>query len=76
MCVEPVRLVHDDILLAKMRPGQEIVLEAHCARGTGAEHAKWSPVATAWCSTLSVVKRGLYMGSLTCDMPCPSPSDT
>ncbi len=46
------RLVHDDILLAKMRPGQEIVLEAHCARGTGAEHAKWSPVATAWCAAL------------------------
>ena len=46
------RLVHDDILLAKMRPGQEIVLEAHCVRGTGAEHAKWSPVATAWCATM------------------------
>ena len=51
-CAEPVSLVHDDILLAKMRPGQEIVLEAHCARGTGAEHAKWSPVATAWCAAL------------------------
>ncbi|CAL8469321.1 g8862 [Coccomyxa elongata] len=45
---EGARLVHDDILLAKMRPGQEIVLEAHCIRGIGAEHAKWSPVATAW----------------------------
>jgi hypothetical protein len=42
--------VHSDILLAKMRPGQEIVLEAHCTKGTGAEHAKWSPVATAWCA--------------------------
>ena len=40
--------VHKDILLAKLRPGQEIDLEAHCVRGTGAEHAKWSPVATAW----------------------------
>ena len=40
--------VHQDILLAKLRPGQEIDLEAHCVRGTGAEHAKWSPVATAW----------------------------
>jgi hypothetical protein len=42
------RLVHNDILLAKMRPGQQIVLEAHCTWGTGEEHAKWSPVATAW----------------------------
>ena len=40
--------LHDDILLAKMRPGQCIDLEAHCVKGVGAEHAKWSPVATAW----------------------------
>jgi DNA-directed RNA polymerase alpha subunit len=40
--------LHDDILVAKMRPGQCIDLEAHCVKGIGAEHAKWSPVATAW----------------------------
>jgi DNA-directed RNA polymerases I and III subunit RPAC1 len=27
---------------------QAIQLEAHCTKGTGKEHAKWSPVATAW----------------------------
>jgi DNA-directed RNA polymerase I and III subunit RPAC1 len=40
--------VHDDILLAKMRPGQAIELEAHATKGVGEEHSKWSPVATAW----------------------------
>ena len=42
------RPVHDDILLARLRPGQRIELEAHATVGTGAEHAKWSHVATAW----------------------------
>ncbi|KAJ3088606.1 DNA-directed RNA polymerases I and III subunit RPAC1 [Physocladia obscura] len=44
---DPPRPVHDDIVLAKMRPGQEIDLEVHCQKGIGKEHAKWSPVATA-----------------------------
>lgn len=30
---EGVAPVHDDILLAKMRPGQAIELEAHCIKG-------------------------------------------
>ena len=39
---------HDpDILLAKLRPGQEIDLTAHCVKGLGDDHAKFSPVATA-----------------------------
>ncbi|KAJ3052196.1 DNA-directed RNA polymerase core subunit rpc40 [Rhizophlyctis rosea] len=42
-----IRPVHDDVLLTKMRPGQEIELEVHCQKGIGKEHAKWSPVATA-----------------------------
>lgn len=43
-----IRPVLEDILLAKMRPGQSIELEAHCTKGIGMDHAKWSPVATAW----------------------------
>jgi DNA-directed RNA polymerase I and III subunit RPAC1 len=32
---------------AKLRPGQSIELEAHAHQGTGKDHAKYSPVATA-----------------------------
>lgn len=44
---EPVKPVHSDILIAKLRPGQGIELEAHGRRGIGKDHAKYSPVATA-----------------------------
>mmetsp|Transcript_684 Transcript_684/g.1907 ORF Transcript_684/g.1907 Transcript_684/m.1907 type:complete len:377 (+) Transcript_684:450-1580(+) len=42
-----IRPVHDDILLAVLRPGQEVDIELHCVKGIGKEHAKWSPVCTA-----------------------------
>ncbi|KAL8897480.1 MAG: hypothetical protein Q9192_002556 [Flavoplaca navasiana] len=42
-----IRPVHPDILLAKMRPGQCIDMDLHCIKGIGADHAKFSPVATA-----------------------------
>ncbi|GAA5912947.1 hypothetical protein JCM5296_002535 [Sporobolomyces johnsonii] len=43
----PPRPANPNILVAKMRGGQEIVAELHCNKGTGKDHAKWSPVATA-----------------------------
>jgi DNA-directed RNA polymerase I and III subunit RPAC1 len=42
-----VKALVPDILLAKLRPGQAISLEAHARRGIGKDHAKFSPVATA-----------------------------
>jgi DNA-directed RNA polymerase I and III subunit RPAC1 len=43
----PPRPVHPDILIAKLRPNQEIECELYCLKGTGRIHAKWSPVCTA-----------------------------
>jgi len=43
----PIAPVYDNILIAKLRPGQSIQLEAHCSKGIGQVHAKWSPVSTA-----------------------------
>ncbi|KAL8862827.1 MAG: hypothetical protein Q9178_000769 [Gyalolechia marmorata] len=42
-----IKSVHPDILLTKMRPGQCIDMKMHCVKGIGADHAKFSPVATA-----------------------------
>lgn len=36
-----------DIVITRLGRGQAISLEAHATLGTGAMHAKWSPVATA-----------------------------
>lgn len=44
---DEIKPVNPDILIAKLRPGQVIQLEIHCIKGIGADHAKFSPVATA-----------------------------
>lgn len=49
---EPLRIIHPDIVIAKMRPGQEIEARCHCVKGIGRDHAKFSPVATASYRTL------------------------
>jgi DNA-directed RNA polymerase I and III subunit RPAC1 len=40
-------MVHDDIILCKLRPGQAIEVTCFCHKGVGKDHAKFSPVATA-----------------------------
>ena len=44
---DPIAPVHPDILIAKLRPGQEISVDLHAIKGVGLDHAKFSPVATA-----------------------------
>lgn len=44
---EQPRMVNDDIIIAKLRPGQIIEAECHVTKGIGRSHAKWSPVCTA-----------------------------
>lgn len=51
----PVEPCDPDILLAKLRPGQEISLRVHCILGIGSDHAKFSPVATASYRLLPVI---------------------
>ncbi|KAH9879259.1 hypothetical protein J1614_002698 [Plenodomus biglobosus] len=44
---DEIRSTNPDILIVKMRPGQEIALSMHANKGIGQDHAKYSPVATA-----------------------------
>lgn len=52
----PPEPVNDDILIAKLRPGQAIDIYADAVKSNGKDHAKWSPVATAAYRMLPEVK--------------------
>ncbi|EJU04104.1 RBP11-like subunit of RNA polymerase [Dacryopinax primogenitus] len=44
---DPPSVAKPDIVLVKLRPGQELNIEMHCVKSCGRDHAKYSPVATA-----------------------------
>ena len=44
LTADSVGPVHNDILIAKLRPGHEVDIELHAMKGTGRDHAKFSPV--------------------------------
>ncbi|KAG5953215.1 hypothetical protein E4U53_006342 [Claviceps sorghi] len=48
--------VNPDILIAKLRPRQTISLSMHMHKGIGADHAKFSPVATASYRLMPTIK--------------------
>jgi len=52
----PPAPTNPNIVLAKLRPGQEIELELHAVKGVGKDHAKFSPVATASYRLLPQIK--------------------
>lgn len=45
---EDVGVIHSDILISQMRPGHEFDLKLFAVKGIGKDHAKFSPVATAF----------------------------
>ncbi|KAG5927586.1 hypothetical protein E4U42_002047 [Claviceps africana] len=48
--------VNPDILIAKLRPRQTICLSMHMHKGIGADHSKFSPVATASYRLMPIIK--------------------
>lgn len=48
--------IHDDILISKMRPGHEMDLKLIAVKGLGKDHAKFSPVATAYYRLLPEIR--------------------
>lgn len=75
MFPEGISPVHDDILLAKMRPGQEIKLQCVCEKGVGKTHAKWSPVATAAYRLLPEIKMQPVTGDDAAELKGLCPMD-
>lgn len=48
--------IDDDILISKMRPGHELDIKMLAVKGIGKDHAKFSPVATAFYRLLPDIK--------------------
>jgi DNA-directed RNA polymerase I and III subunit RPAC1 len=46
--IKGVKVLHENILVAKLRENQEIYLEIYAEKGIGKKHAKWSPVSTCF----------------------------
>lgn len=54
--MRPPQASHPDIMITRLRPGQVLKLECFAVVGVGKDHAKFSPVATAFYRLLPVIK--------------------
>ena len=67
--VQPVSVARNSeehILIAKLRKGQALKLEAHAYKGISKQHAKWSPVSTVTMRPLGdVMLNQARVGKLT-----------
>lgn len=43
----PIKVLHDKIIITKLRENQEIEIEMLCSKNIGRVHTKWSPVSVA-----------------------------
>lgn len=44
----PAKILHNKIIITKLRENQEVECELYCSKNIGRIHAKWSPVSTAF----------------------------
>ena len=57
-------MIHQDILVTKLKPGQRIKIRCFAIRGIGQSHIKWSPVSTAsYRATPKVMLKDMITGS-------------
>lgn len=73
---EEVGSIHDDILINKLRPGHELDLKLVAVKGIGKDHAKFSPVATAYYRLLPDIqlKRDVFGDDAKLLQSCFSPN--
>eukprot|EP00658_Telonema_sp_P-2_P038914 TRINITY_DN27838_c0_g1_i1.p1 TRINITY_DN27838_c0_g1~~TRINITY_DN27838_c0_g1_i1.p1 ORF type:complete len:263 (+),score=89.84 TRINITY_DN27838_c0_g1_i1:280-1068(+) len=45
---DDIRVVHDDVPLAKLGPGQRIKIRAYAIKGVGYAHTKWAPASACF----------------------------
>lgn len=71
-----VSVVHSDIILTKLGPGQALEFEAHCCKGVGKDHAKFQPVATVSYRLKPDIslKEGAILGDMAIELKrlCPA----